>query len=216
MGRKGVISSHTTLYSRTERKGATQIAARSTAPISDFLGDTSPPPPLPRTLCERTVLSTCWSIRKGGSWGSLYETQPWLFTLFSIKLHQEKVWDVDGNWQWHFLIFLGLRWPIRSYNNYWNIFFDILTLWKPLELEERHFIHVSSSNIGRNRDYETVCWETTHTDKLYNFRFTAIRSCETNPADSLFCQPMRTFGQHISISVTTFIYIKNCVLISKI
>ena len=34
MGGKGVISSHATLYSRTERKGATQIAARSTAPIS--------------------------------------------------------------------------------------------------------------------------------------------------------------------------------------
>ena len=34
MSRKGVISSHITLYSRTERKGATQIAARSTAPIN--------------------------------------------------------------------------------------------------------------------------------------------------------------------------------------
>ena len=123
MGRKGVISSHATLYSRTERKGATQIAARSTAPIS---WETPPPPPLPRTLCEQTVLSTCWSIRKGGSWGSLYETHPWLFTLCSIKLHQEKVWDVDGNWQWHFLIFLGLRWPIRS----WNKYFDTLkTTW---------------------------------------------------------------------------------------
>ena len=134
MGRKGVISSHATLYSRTERKGAAQIAARSTAPIS--------------WETERTVLSTCWSIRKLGSWGSLYETQTWLFTLFSIKLHQEKVWDVDGNWQWHFLIFLGLRWPIRSYSKYWNIFFDILTHWKPFELEERYFIHASSSNIG--------------------------------------------------------------------
>ena len=141
MGRKGDISSHATLYSRTERKRATQTAARSSAPIS---WETFPP----RFLCERTVLSTCWSIRKGGSWGSLYETHPWLFTLCSIKLHQEKVWDADGNWQWHFLIFLGLRWPIRSYNKYWNIFFDILTHWKPLELEERHFIHASSSNIG--------------------------------------------------------------------
>ena len=93
---------------------------------------------MPRTLCERTVLSTCWSIRKGGSWESLYETQRWLFTLFSIKLHQEKFGDVDGNRQWHFLIFLGLRWPIRSYNKYWNIFFDILTHWKPPELEERY------------------------------------------------------------------------------
>ena len=144
MGRKSVISSHATLYSRTERKTATQIAARSTAPISWE----TPTPPLPRTLCERTVLSTCWSTRKVGSWGSLYETQTWFFTLFSIKLHQEKGWDVDGNWQWHFWIFLGLRWPIRSYNKYWNIFFDILTHWKPLELEERHFIHASSSNIG--------------------------------------------------------------------
>ena len=35
MGRKGVISSHVTLYSRTERKGATQIAARSTAVLVD-------------------------------------------------------------------------------------------------------------------------------------------------------------------------------------
>ena len=32
MGRKGVISSHATLYSRTERKRAMQIAVRSTAP----------------------------------------------------------------------------------------------------------------------------------------------------------------------------------------
>ena len=161
MGRKGVISSHATLYSRTERKGATQIAARSTAPIS---WETPPPPFLPRTLCERTVLSTCWSIRKGGSWGSLYETHPWLFTLCSIKLHQEKVWDVDGNWQWHFLIFLGLRWPIRSYNKHWNIFFDILTHWKPLEPEERYLIYASSSNIDaesrRHRDhYRHFCWE---------------------------------------------------------
>ena len=124
MGRKGVISSHATLYSRTERKRATQIAARTTVSISRETPTNPPPPPPPRTLCERTVLSTCWSVRKGGSWGSLYETHPWLFTLFSIKLHQEKVWDADGNWQWHFLIFLGLRWPIRSYNKYWNILFS--------------------------------------------------------------------------------------------
>ena len=156
MGRKGVISSHATLYSRTERKGATQIAARSTAPIS--WETPPPPPPLPRTLCEQTVLSTCWSIRKGGSWGSLYETHPWLFTLCSIKLHQEKVWDADGNWQWHFLIFLGLRWPIRSYNKYWNVFFDILTHWKPLELASNLLVQ-----FGRNRDYET------HPDKLITF-----------------------------------------------
>ena len=141
---KSVISSHVTVYSRTERKGATQIVARSTAPISWK----TPPPTLPRTLCERTVWVLFLSIRKGGSWGSLYQTHAWLFILFSIKLHQEKVWDADGNWQWHFLIFLGLRWPIRSYNKYWNIFFDILTHWKPLELEERYFIHASSSNIG--------------------------------------------------------------------
>ena len=46
---------------------------------------------------------------------------------------------------------------------------------------------------------------------MYNVRFTAIRSCESNresnPADSLFCQPMRTFGQHISIPLTTYFYI---------
>ena len=107
MGRKGVISSRATVYSKTERKRATQIAARSTAPFS-WKTPPHPPPPLPRTLCERTVSSSFWSICKGGSWGLLYETQPWLFTLFSIKLHQEKVWDADGNWQWHFLFFLGL------------------------------------------------------------------------------------------------------------
>ena len=106
MGRKGVISSHATLYSRTERKRATQIAARSTVAIS---WETSTPP-LPRTLCEPTVLSTCWSVRKGGSLGSLYEAHPWLFTLFSIKLHQEKVWH------------------IRSYDKYWSIFFIFDTL----------------------------------------------------------------------------------------
>ena len=32
MGRKGVISNRATVYSKTERKRATQIAARSTAP----------------------------------------------------------------------------------------------------------------------------------------------------------------------------------------
>ena len=51
MGSKGVISSHATLYARTERNGATQIAARSTSPIS-----WETPPLHPRTLCERTVL----------------------------------------------------------------------------------------------------------------------------------------------------------------
>ena len=206
MGRKGVTSSHATLYSRTERKRAMQIAARSTALISWETPSPPSPSPLPRTLCERTVLSTCRSIRKGGSWGSLYKTHPWLFTFFSIKLHQEKVWDADGNWQWHFLIFLGLRGPIRSYNKYWNIFFDILTHWKPLH-------QAILVQFGRNRDYKTVCWETTHPhpDKLYYFRFNAIRSCESNPADSLFCQPMRSFGQHISITVTTYIYIKKIV-----
>ena len=48
--------------------------------------------------------------------------------------------------------------------------------------------------------------------KSANFRLTAFWSGESNPADSLFCQPMRTFGQHISISVTTFIYIKKLCL----
>ena len=142
MGRKGVISSHVTLYSRTERKGATQIAARSTAPIS--LETPSPPAPLSRTLCEQTVLSTCWSIRKGGSWGSLYETHPWFFTLCSIKLHQEKVWDAAANWQWHFLVFLGysgIFWHTESYLN-----------WQAILVQ-----------FGRNRDYET------HPDKLLTF-----------------------------------------------
>ena len=69
---------------------------------------------------------------------------------------------------------------------------------------------------GRNRDYETVCWEATHPYKLYNFRFTAIRSWESNPADSLFYQPMQTFGQHISITVTMYIYIKNCLNIKNL
>ena len=110
MGRKGVIPSHATLYSRTECKRPMQIAARSAAPIS-----WETPPPLPRTLCERTVLNTCWSIHKGGSWVSLYETHLWLLTLFSVEVHQEKIWDADGNWQWYFFIFLGLRWPIRTY-----------------------------------------------------------------------------------------------------
>ena len=32
-----------------------------------------------------------------------------------------------------------------------------------------------------------------------------------NPADSRFCQPMRTFGEHISITVTTYIYVKKIV-----
>ena len=38
------------------------------------------------------------------------------------------MWDfhADGNWQWHFLIFLGLRWPIRSYNKHSHMFFDII------------------------------------------------------------------------------------------
>ena len=152
MGSKGVISSHATLYSRTERKGATQIAARSTTPIS-----WETPPPLPRSLCERTVLRTCWSIRKGGSWGSLYETRPWLFTLCSIKIHQEKVCEADGNWQWHFLFFLGVRWPIRSYNKYWNIFFNF---WH----NESHLNwQAILVQFGRNRDYET------YPDKLITF-----------------------------------------------
>ena len=51
MGRKGVISSHATLYSRTERKGETQIAARSTAPIS---WETPPPSP-PFVLVDQFV-----------------------------------------------------------------------------------------------------------------------------------------------------------------
>ena len=48
------------------------------------------------------------------------------------------MWDfhAEGNWQWRFLIFLGLRWPIRSYNKHSNMFFDIESHWKPLELEE--------------------------------------------------------------------------------
>ena len=54
MGRKGVISSHATLYSRTERKTATQIAARSIAPIS---WATPPPhPPLPSTCDQRSFI----------------------------------------------------------------------------------------------------------------------------------------------------------------
>ena len=209
MGRKGVISSHATLYSRTERKIATQIAARSTAQISWE----TPLPSLPRTLCERTVLSTCWSIRKRGSWGSLYETQPWLFTLFSIKLHQEKAWDVDGNWQWHFLIFLGLRWLIRSYNKYWNIFFDILTHSSHAGRAALHTLFIKQywcnlEEIGIMRQFA----EKQHTQ----INCITFGSLQFGHASSLFCQPMRTFGQHISISVTTYIYIKNCVLISKI
>ena len=177
MGRKGVISSHATLYSRTERKGATQIAARSTTPISwETPPPSSAPPPLPRTLCERTVLSTCWSVREGGSWGSLYKTHPWLFTLFSIKPYQEKVWDADGNWRWHFLI-SSIFWHTESHLNWKNG--SSYTLHQAILVQ-----------FGRNRDYETVCWETTHPDKLYNFWFTAIRSCESNPADSLFYQHM--------------------------
>ena len=161
MGRKGVISSHETLYSRTERKTAMQIA---TGPLHQFPGRYLPSPAasnLVRTNCFEYLLINSWR----GSWGSLYETQPWLFTLFSIKLHQEKVWDSDGNWQWHFLIFLGLRWPIRSYNKYWNIFFDILTHWKLLELEERYFIHASSSNIGaiwkKSGLWDSLLWNNT-------------------------------------------------------
>ena len=145
MGRKGVISSRATVYSKTERKRATQIAARSTAPFSWETLPHPPPPPLSRTLGERTVSSSFWSICKGGSWGLLYETQPWSFTLFSIKLHQEK-WKLTVA----LLIFswASLGWPIRSYNKHWNIFFDILKHWKRLGLEQRYFIQASSSNIG--------------------------------------------------------------------
>ena len=43
-----------------------------------------------------------------------------------------KIWDfhTDGNCQWHFLIFLGLRWPIRSYIKHSNIyvFWHLVTL----------------------------------------------------------------------------------------
>ena len=141
MGRKGVISSHATLYSRTERKTATQIAARSTAPISWEI-----PPPCLEPCANELFWVLVDQFVKGVTQGRFMKHIRG--TLFSIKLHHEKIWDVEGNWKWYFLIFLGLRWPIRSYNKYWNIFFDILTPWKPLKLEERYFIHASSSNIG--------------------------------------------------------------------
>ena len=136
------------MYSRTERERATQIAARSTAPFS-WETPPPPPPPVSRTLRERTFSSSCWSISKGGSWELLYETHPWLFTLFSMKLHQEKVWDADGNWQWHFLIFLGPHSGspsdlITSTGIYSLIFWHTETD----EMEQRYFIQASSSNIG--------------------------------------------------------------------
>ena len=176
MGRKGVISSHATLYSRTECKRPMQIAARSTALIS-----WETPPPLYLEPCANELF---WVLVdqfvKRGSWGSLYETHPWLFTFFSIKFIKKKFgmqMEIDSG---TFSFFLGLGGPSDPITSHWNIFLDIVTHWKPLEPEERYFIHASSSNIGafkRNRDYETICWETTHPEKLYNFRFTAIRSC---------------------------------------
>ena len=174
MGRKGVISSHPTLYSRTECKRLTQIVARSAAPILERHL------PLPRTLCERTVLSTCWSIHKGGSWASLYATHLWLLTLFSIELRQEKIWDADGNWQWHLFIFLGLRWPIGTYKKsleYIVRYCDTLkATWTGRTVLHTRFIKQYWCNL-KEIGIETVCWETTHPDKLYNFRFTAIQSC---------------------------------------
>ena len=77
MGIKGVISSHATLYSRTELERATQIAARSTAPISWE----TPPMPLVDQFVKEVAEGRFTN----------------LFTLFSIKLHQEIVWDADGN-----------------------------------------------------------------------------------------------------------------------
>ena len=123
--------------------------------------------------------------------------------------------EIDIGTCWFFLGLGGPSDPIISTGIYSSIFWHTESHlnWKNGTSYTLH--QAILVQFGRNRDYETVCWETTLSDKLYNFRFTAIRSCKSNPADSLFCQPMRTFGQHILISVTTFIYIKNCVLISK-
>ena len=53
--------------------------------------------------------------------------------------------EIDSGTSW---FFLGLGGPSDPMSKHWNIFFDILTHWKPLELEERYLIYASSSYIG--------------------------------------------------------------------
>ena len=143
MGRKGVISSHATLYSRRECKRPTQIAARSAAPISRE----TPPPYLEPcanelfwVLVDRFIKGVAERRFTKHTCGSLH-----FLALRFIKKKFGTQMEIDSG---TFSFFWGLGGPSEPIKSHWNILLDIVTHWRPLELEERYFIHASSSNIG--------------------------------------------------------------------
>ena len=137
MGRKGVISSHATLYSRTERKRATQRAARSTVAIS--WETPTPAPPLPRL-------------------------EPCANELFWVLVDQFVKGIAEGHFMKHTrgsLHFLALSFIKKKFGTQMEI-----DNWKNGTSYRLH--QAILVQFRRNWDYETVCWETTHPDKLYH------------------------------------------------
>ena len=174
MGRKGVISSHATLYSRRECKRPTQIAARSAAPISRE----TPPPYLEPcanelfwVLVDRFIKGVAERRFTKHTCGSLH-----FLALRFIKKKFGTQMEIDSG---TFSFFWGLGGPsepIKVIGIYCSILWHTEghLNWKNGTSYTLH--QAILVQFGRNRDYETVCWETTHPDKLYNFRFTAIQS----------------------------------------
>ena len=188
MGRKGVISSHAKLYSMTERKGATQIAARSTAPISDFLGDTSTP--LPHCL------------------------EPCVNELFWVLVDQFVKGVAEGRFTKHTrgsLRFVALSFIKKKFGTQMEI-----DNWKNGTSYTLH--QAILVQFRRNWDYETVCWETTHPDKLYHsfgsLQFGHASLIRQIPSFASPCEFLVSIFR--SLWQRTFTYWKNCILISNI